>query len=399
MGEEPRSVAPSEGGGPPRGGWPLHVLFTVRPGLERSPGGDTVQIGKTAAALERLGVRVTIASDPTVDLTPFDLVHLWHLERVHETYLHLQRACEAGMPTVLSPIYWPLHGGPDAGGAERLRPVAENGKNVLRLVFARTAEERRLIVAALRAGWRTARARALRDPQLLLPNSRAEATLLARESGRADRLRVVVNGVDPSELEATSPAASRPIDVLCVGHFDPRKNQLVLVNALRDAPINVIFIGGARPHHQRYYRRCRRAAGPRMKFLGAQPPDRVREAMRRARVHACPSHVETPGLANLEAAVLGCRLAVTDFPVMREYFGDDAVYFEGRDPRAVREGVLACLEGSESPDLRERILAAFTWDRAARQTLEAYREVQALAAGRGPAEASGRRRAGGESRS
>ena len=42
-------------------------------------GGDAMQLDATRCALEALGVQTTYSSDLTIDLMPFDVVHLFHL--------------------------------------------------------------------------------------------------------------------------------------------------------------------------------------------------------------------------------------------------------------------------------------------------------------------------------
>jgi glycosyltransferase involved in cell wall biosynthesis len=89
----------------------------------------------------------------------------------------------------------------------------------------------------------------------------------------------------------------------------------------------------------------------------------------------CPSVYETPGLVNLEAAAMGCSLAIGDCPPVHEYFGDRVVYFDSRNVRAVRRAVEAALALPPPPALAEEILTRYTWQIAARVTVAAYRQV------------------------
>jgi len=352
------------------------VLFAVRPDLEEFPGGDTVQVRHTAAALKRLGVDVTVSSDPTLALAPFDCVHLWHLERVHETYVHMVRARAEGKPIVLSPLYWD---GPErrVGRWRAWVRLRENAKNLFRLLRARFPRERASIRAALRRGWAGCRQDILDCCDAILPNSSAEADLIATQAPPGARIRVVVNGIDADLCRCVlAKGAGAPRrGVLCVAHFDPRKNQLGLIEALRDTDVPVTFVGEARRMHARYYGRCRRAAGAGMRFLGLRRHSDVLRHMLGAEVHACPSFFETPGLANLEAAALGCRLALGDCAPVREYFGPDAVYVDGRDPAAIRDGVQEALRQPAGLELSQRVMTDYRWETAAESTLAVYRDV------------------------
>jgi glycosyltransferase involved in cell wall biosynthesis len=354
------------------------VLFAVRRDLRDRPGGDTVQIEGTAEALRKLGVEVVVSSDDRIDLAPFSCVHLWHLQRTHETYVHLVHARTHGKPAVLTPIYWPDRPSPVAPpGVSRARRWREETKNAIRLILARSSGERRAVWAALKSGWGRCRQELLELPAVILPNSRAEVELLAREAPIGTRFQVVPNAVEPALCRAALARRSRDTreGVLCVGHFDHRKNQLALIGALRDMEVQVTFVGEARRLHQRYYRRCRRLATPRMRFLGKQPHEAVLDLMGRSRVHVCPSRFETPGLVNLEAAAMGCTVVVPDCPPVREYFQDDAIYIKSDDPGSIRPAILRALAAAPSHQLAERVVTEYTWEAAARATLPAYHQA------------------------
>jgi glycosyltransferase involved in cell wall biosynthesis len=360
---------------------PLRVLFATRADLREAPGGDTYQVLGTARALEALGVEVTVGGLADHDPARFDIVHVWHLERTHESYLPLRRARQAGVPVALSPIYWPEGGVPRRiDGGERLAGVREDLKNLVRLV--RSGREARAgVLAALRAGWSRARHELLHHADLLLPNSHAEAEVLRQElachpRGPAPLMEVVVNAadLDLARRVLAEPEEAAREGVACVGHFDVRKNQRALIEAVRGTGIRLTLVGGARRNHAAYERACRRIAPPNVVFAGALPPVEALRVMRRARVHVCPSRFETPGLVNLEAGFLGCALVLPDCPPVREYFGPRGRYARP-DPGSLRAALREALDAGPDPDLPGVIERSFTWARAAEQTLAAYRRV------------------------
>ena len=106
--------------------------------------------------------------------------------------------------------------------------------------------------------------------------------------------------------------------------------------------------------------------------MGQRSPTKLRELYRAARVHACVSWYETPGLASLEAALCGCNLVVTPGGCTHEYFGDAAHYCEPYDPRSIRAAVEAALSTEPNPELAARVTREFNWDAAARSTLRGY---------------------------
>ncbi len=355
----------------------LRVLFLLRPDSETWPGGDTVQAEHTAAALAAEHVDVHVAFEMPPDLAGFDCVHLWHLERTHETAAHLPRLLAEDLPLVLSPIHWPPQGRPRrAGGYPRLVWWREEAKNAVRLLLAEDDAERRAAWFAVRHGWWTCRQALLEAADVLLPNSRAEAACLAQETETPGV--VVPNGVTAEALALDeAPADSVPapladLRILCAGHFDPRKNQLGLIRALAGTDLSVTFLGGPRRMHGRYHARCLRQGQPVHRFAGSLPHDEVLAAMRHARVHVCPSLLETPGLANLEAGLLGCVLVVPDCPPVREAFGEHAIYFQPGAAADLRRAVETAVATEPNPALPARIRATYTWQEAAARTRDAY---------------------------
>ena len=84
----------------------MRVLFLTRASLDRYPGGDTTQIESTARELRSLGVIVEVVSELPADLSEWDLIHLFHLDRLWEN-LPQARAVAGRVPAVLSTIWWP----------------------------------------------------------------------------------------------------------------------------------------------------------------------------------------------------------------------------------------------------------------------------------------------------
>jgi glycosyltransferase involved in cell wall biosynthesis len=88
-----------------------------------------------------------------------------------------------------------------------------------------------------------------------------------------------------------------------------------------------------------------------------------------------PSTLETPGLAALEAAASGTRLALTQDGCTREYFGDFAGYLDPYSVESIRETVLQALEKPKSPELPSFIHERYTWKRAAEQLVAVYHKI------------------------
>jgi len=340
-----------------------------RPDGLTAMGGDTVQMQQTAAALRALGVSVEECfGEPTGEQVEGpDLVHLFNLQTPEFT-LRMAERC-ASKPVALSTIYWDF-------GAAQLVARSAKWSLVARLIGRRSALKlaQKRVEGAARAERDQLRS-ILERAQVWLPNSVAEIEHL-RRLGASDRpTQVVPNAVDPARFD---PAKIHPAPegltskgyLLIAARVEPDKNQLALCRALTGTGIPVALCGGA-PDAE-YLRQCEALGAV---YLGPLHGEALIAAMSHAKVHALPSFRETPGLANLEAAALGCAIVSTQEGSAREYFGEAAHYCDPARQDTIRKAVLAAWSSSVAPSLSERIRTTYTWERAAEATLRAYQLI------------------------
>jgi polysaccharide pyruvyl transferase WcaK-like protein/glycosyltransferase involved in cell wall biosynthesis len=370
----------------------LRVLMQIRPDYLDRPGGDTTQLRQTRRFLEELGVKIEVSTQEAPDLREFDLVHAFNLGRPQEPYLHCLNAVRQDRPVALStvyasfdemwtwadPTYWELP--PPGEGVPMLRPAPPPDP-----------EER-----LRRAQLDLQRAAAIEWSTVYLPNGQSEADELHAAYGMdLDRTLIVPNAVSPIFFDAhPEPFVAKygwRDFVLCTGRLEARKNQLLLVIALRGSGLPLVLIG--QPNPESYRDLCRQYADGNVLFLDAVPHEELASAYAAAKVHALPSWFETPGLSSLEAAAAGCNIVSTDRGSPREYFGDEAWYCDPRDLDSIRRAVLAACEAPRSERLRERVRERYTWGRTAEATLEGYRLALQIHAARSSEE---RRRAAAE---
>ncbi len=354
----------------------MRALWFVRDNLQTHPGGDTTQILSTKAGLERLGVTVELRSGLGREFETIDVVHLFHLDRLWEHLAVCRRLRAAHVPAVLSTVYWPADEF-DRGGRAGVQGVlarffGSNNYQTLRLL-------QRCGLASLRTwnyrllSFRAAARYLLGTVAVILPNSVAEQEVIEQRFGIRRPAVIVPNAADPDTFapppdETTGDRGG----VLCVGRIEPRKNQLALLEALRGSRIPLTLVGQTGRFSQRYADRCRRSADADVCFVGQCGAAEMGELYRRARVHACVSWYETPGLASLEAVLCGCNIVVTPGGCTREYFGDEAYYCRPDNPQSIRAAVDTALAAEPNAALPERVAREFNWDAAARSTLRGY---------------------------
>jgi glycosyltransferase involved in cell wall biosynthesis len=215
------------------------------------------------------------------------------------------------------------------------------------------------------------------EADVIVTQSRAETRLMEADVGRAmPDVRVAHNGVDPwyfdgSAEQGRSIVGEEPY-VLSVGRVEPRKNQLTLARAMRSIPRRLILVGAVLPGNEGYLRACTEAL-PSLVHLPHLNRHVLPHVYAAADVHVLPSWYETTGLATLEAMAAGTPCVAGLGPCVEDYFAGAAGVRLCRpdDERGLRAGILTALE--EPRGQGRRLAARFTWDRTARELLDAYR--------------------------
>jgi glycosyltransferase involved in cell wall biosynthesis len=330
----------------------VKVLFQIRPDFIRNPAGDSVQLINTKKCLEELGVEVHVSTVITQDYRGYDLVHLFNLTRVVETYAYAYKAYEYGIPIVLSTIYWNSLKYYQNNKLPEWKIRAWQQQNMLRRIL-------------------------LSKASILLPNSKVEAEMVIKDFEVDKPYKVIPNCVDKSFSQGSGERFTEKYGIkdfiLCVGRISPRKNQLGLIKALKGTGLKIVFVGPV--NNREYGDRCVKEGGHDVLFIPGQNMSQLLDSYAAASLHVLPSWFETPGLANLEAAAAGCQVVTTEYGSTYEYFGDLAYYCRPEDTDSIREAVYNGLNNNKGEELQRLVLGKYSWEKAAHKTLEAYREV------------------------
>ena len=359
----------------------MKVAFISRTTLYSSPGGDTHQIDMTAYYLRRLNVDVDIyLANQDIDYQQYDLLHFFNIIRPADILKHARKS---RVPFVISTIFV------DYGEFEKKNRSGMAGI-ITRSFSADTLEYLKVIARWLKNGerpgsfsylWSGHRRSVqwlMRKAAMLLPNSHSEYRRLEEQYGISRKYHVVPNGIDTEICQRQyTEIPEYKNAVLCMARIEGRKNQLRLIQALRNTACRLFIHGKPSPNHQAYYEQCIAAAAgaENIKIAGWLEGDKLYAAYHSAKVHVLPSYFETTGLSSLEAGVMGCNIVITDKGDTREYFGDDAWYCDPDAPDSIRQAVEAARAAPYNEAFRERILKEYAWERAAQETLAAYKTV------------------------
>jgi len=163
--------------------------------------------------------------------------------------------------------------------------------------------------------------------------------------------------------------------LLCVGRIESRKNQLMLLKALEDSDIKIIFVEGAITYQPEYDAAVKnfKRKGETI-FLKNLNPFELASLYSGARVHALVSWYELPGLVSLEAAAYGTNVVASDYGTIRDYLGKDCFYALPYDAESVRSAVIAAWNTPVSPDLKLRARNC-SWEKTAEQVEKIYKEI------------------------
>ncbi len=257
-----------------------------------------------------------------------------------------------------------------------------------------------------------------RLPETVEPKNRAYLTNKVPASlERADAV-IAVSDFTRREIEELFPAARgkvhvihhgvrrlfRPLDnknnktdgsshqlpqryVLAVGTLEPRKNLGVLLDAMhilrRDSALRDVGLVVAGGHGWLAEETERRLAAEqrdgRLVRLGYISDNALRRLYCGASALAFPTMYEGFGLPALEAMACGLPVVCSNVASLPEVVGDAAILVEEPLAEAFADSLRRVL-GDEAlaTDLRRRGLdraAQFTWEKAARQTLDLYQQV------------------------
>jgi glycosyltransferase involved in cell wall biosynthesis len=360
----------------------LKILFLSRASLFSVRGGDTVQVTKTAEALQQSGVSVDIrlCNEKRIDYSCYDLIHFFNIRHPADMLFHIE---QSKLPYVISTIYVDY-----ARPANRKSSGLKDG--ILNLFGSDAQEYIKTMGKSIFNGekivsgnyvWRGHKRSVrwiLSNAAWLLPNSENEYRRLLNAYRVEKKYSVIPNGADTS-LFNYSNEELRIKDhsmVLCVARIELIKNQLNLIKALNGTIFQLYIIGDPAPNHMNYYNECKRISESNIHFVSAIRQDELVKYYRKAKVHVLPSWFETTGLSSLEALYCGCNIVVTSYGDTTEYYDPaSCVFCDPGSPGSIREAVEKAASGETRRDYVDAVSARYNWQQAAEKTLVAYQQA------------------------
>lgn len=327
----------------------MKVMLCTRGDYYRNFAGDSMQVLKLAYYLRKRGVNVEINDGAITDYSAYDIIHLFNLNRMGETYKHYKLAHKFNKNIVISPLYWDL---------------SSYYKFINHLEGLKLSERCNLY-----------REEILRGCKKIFPNSYIEENLLKKKFQTNSLCHVIYNGVDvePEDTPLYNFKDRYNFDnyILSVGRISPEKNQLTLCKVCDRLGLQLVLIGNA--GNQEYFKQCIKYHN--VTYLGFMDSYNIYNAYRFARLHILPGFFETPGLSSLEAAASGCILASTEEGSAREYFKDMAIYCSPYDEKSIELSIVEALKSHKLSKLKEYVRSNYSWEKSTDDIFKYYQET------------------------
>jgi glycosyltransferase involved in cell wall biosynthesis len=323
----------------------MKVLFCIRPNYLKNIAGDTVQLITMARYLCSRGVKVDINDGNIKDYSKYDIIHLFNLTRINETYGYYKTAKKSNKITVITPVYWDIKKYYTYTGS--LSHIAS---------WERNGCFREEIISGC---------------SMIYPSSIKEVILLQKEFSENIPYTVINNCVEVGTLETQITRGedhTKNSYILCAARICPRKNQLILAHICKDLGENLILAGEA--NNKKYLEKCLKFKN--VRYAGCLRGNSLVRIYRNAKLHVLCSFVETPGLANLEAGACGCNIVSTSEGSAEEYFKDMALYCNPYDTMDIYNSVKAGLDFNKQPILQKHILQNYSAEKCLQPLYKSY---------------------------
>jgi glycosyltransferase involved in cell wall biosynthesis len=373
----------------------MKVLMLGRIGLLEARGGDRVQVENTAAELRKMGVEVDIKTDMDFKPWEYDIVHVFQLDWVPETYFYAKKAKKYNVPLVLSPIHHDVREVKKFDDEfvfdfRRLSKLLfrdqfkrDTFKNLYRCIF-----EWRMIKPTFFSvfyGFKKMQRETLKKVDAVLVQTVKEAEDLKRTFGVDFKWHKILNGVGKPFIDPKP--FKNPFDfenyIMCVGRVEPRKNQLSIIKAVKklreeeNLDFNLVLIGKVSPFKHFEYNFLIDKLLKENKWIH-QIEHSINYAdlpsyYHFAKVCVSASWFETTGLTSLEALYCGTNTVASGMRA-KEYLGGYASFCQPDDIDSIKEAIKKEYYAPR-PQLDEKIRKDYTWENAAEKTLEVYEGI------------------------
>ncbi len=352
----------------------LRILVQARENLFINHGGDTVALESSNEALRNLGVEVVLDIQGKENPKNFDLVHIYNFSTPQAIEQFAINAVEKDVPFVVTTLY-----------EDRINFFTHMHIYASLILHIESSREK--------ISWEQYKQYALNtlndtknivniDNQIaatyakvLISSGIKESYLLRRDFPNSKNIESCFFG------SSRLPKVSKKLFeekynikdyILSVGRIEVRKNQGMLLYALKDEDIPIVLVAGKmtyNPDYEECISRFKRKG--RTIVVKNLSPEMLASAYAGAKVHALPSWYELPGLVSLEAAINGANVVASNYGTIDSYLSNTINYCEPDCIYSIKNAVLNAYNSKPNASLQE-LAASFTWESTARRLISIY---------------------------
>jgi glycosyltransferase involved in cell wall biosynthesis len=227
-----------------------------------------------------------------------------------------------------------------------------------------------------------------RAERIITPSAATALAVKQNFPASADRVLSIPEAADDRFQAARNPEGEaawqvrlgiRPPYVFYLGQWKAYKNLPLLLDAFKMVrqthPNAQLVIAGDDPRHPEVRQAAAAMPEGSVVLPGRLPESAVPDLYRGAAVVVLPSKAEGFGLPVIEAMACGVPVICSDLPVLHELADGVAVFCDPNDPAAFARAIAQTLDAPSTTRARQLGIErakSFTWERSARQTVQAY---------------------------
>ena len=346
----------------------MHIAFVARKTLYSQPGGDTVQVEQSAAALRRQGHNVSIITSGTPLPDNIDVLHGFNLGRPADLLPYF-----TSFPgkKALSSIYVDYALADSVRFPLLYKVLGKHGlEHMKTLARAVNGSDRWPGLAYALRGQRRSVQALLKHTHTVLTSSDSEARRLEQDFGALPKTITLPLGVAEKFL---SPPKEGPKEgVLMLGRLEWLKNQKTVIQWATKHQWPLTVVGDPNKNQPGYYRECKAAAGQNITFLPHTGGEELLALLNSHKLLVVPSHFESFSLVGWEAAARGMKVLFNNVADMKETLAPIGEGMNFSDEAACTLRIQQKL--SEPVDIKksQALLESRSWDQIVMQMLVAY---------------------------
>lgn len=340
----------------------MRVLIVTRAHIGIRSGGIYRKIMRIVEGLKERGVTVELYDPWRNSIPEADIIHCF--TTYGGMYPYVEEAKRFHKPVVISPVFAPFN--------IPLWQMRLRTKSAIRI-----------------PGWLTEYkllSFIFEKADAILPLHDQEAQRIAKcFNVPAGKLHIVPNGTEKGFLSGDPDLFRKKYGldefVLQVGSLDMNKNQITLIQAMKELPYSCAIVGGVTSGYDGYAQHCYAAAGQNVIFTGHidYGDPLLASAFMGARVFVLPSFSEVMPQVLYQAMQTGCHIVVSrNVPVYREV-ADKLFRFNPKSSRQLSQCIERAMHAPRIPEIREFALAMPSWGEVVDRIFDIYKQLMSKA--------------------